>query len=143
MVIEESTVINAPLDIVWRNFIDLTCWAEWNTVLCDVSVEEESIRQGSSFSCSIRPFLLPLYFRPKVEEEVPLERVVWRGEKFGIAAVHEFIFKAVAGAVTVKSRETFSGVLAPLAGLAFSRQRLTELTRIFLSDLRRRAESGA
>lgn len=142
MVIEESTVINAPLEEVWKNFIDLTCWAEWNTVLRDVSGGEDTIREGGSFSCSITPFLLPVYFRPKIEEVVPLRRVVWRGDKLGITAIHEFLFESSDDAVTVKSRETFSGPLVPLAGLPFSQLRIRQLTRIFLSDLRRRAEAA-
>ena len=141
MVIRESIAIRAPIIKVWKVFTDLTCWADWNTVLKDVRAESPAITRGSQFQCCIRPFALPLYFEPKVEEVVPFERVCWTGEKFGISSIHEFLFQTHGDTVTVVSEEVFSGLPVTVAGRLFPKWKLVALTREFLEDLRKAAES--
>ncbi len=139
MVVEETIEINAGIGAVWDAFIDLTCWDEWNTVLTDVATENESIREGEKFSCSLRFFSVPLFFEPEIEEVVPRQKVVWKGEKYGISSRHEFIFTKGNGKVRVTSRETFSGPV--FSSVLLPWMEIRRLTRALLRDLKKASES--
>lgn len=141
MVIEESVLIASPIEKVWNIFADLTCWSKWNTVMEDVSSESLHIKEGGSFRFCIRPFVIPVYLEPVIQEVVPGRKITWRGEVFGITAVHEYIFEETGQGVLVTSRETFSGGLVALSGILFSIPRLKELTLKLLTDLKKSAES--
>jgi len=138
MVVEETIEINAGIGAVWDAFIDLTCWEEWNTVLTNVATESESIREGEKFSCSLRFFSVPLFLEPEIEEVAPRQKVVWKGEKYGISSRHEFIFTKIDGRVRVTSRETFSGPV--LSSFLLPRREIRRLTRALLRDLKKASE---
>ena len=142
MVIEESVLINAPLDRVWNTFTDLTCWVNWNSVLKDVSSGHTTLQKGGTFSCSLRPFLFSVSFEPYIEEVIPNERVVWIASKFGIFARHEYLFQRFEDRVRVTSRETFQGITIENMKFLFPEWRIRELTRSLLEDLRAASESG-
>lgn len=142
MLIEESVVIHAPLQKVWDTFTDITCWKDWNTVLKNVSPEKtEILAEGGKVRFCIYPFHFPVYFEPKIEEVIPLKRVVWSSGKFGITARHEFIFRQAGNGVVVLSRESFKGLSLKTLRFLFPRSRLVELTVAFLKDLKVAAEA--
>ena len=141
MVIEESITINASLDKVWKTFTDLACWADWNTVLRNVSSDDASLGKGEAFKFCIRPFMFPIYLEPHVEEVLPNERVVWSGSKFGIFSRHEFFFEKSAGEVLVKSRESFKGITIDNVSFIFPEWRIREMTKSLLIDLKKAAEN--
>lgn len=140
MVIEETIIISAPLAEVWDIFTDLTCWSQWNTVLEELSSDSLRIAAGSRVRFCIRPFIIPLAVEPVVAEVVPGRKVVWRGEKFGVTAVHEYSFLETGEGVLVTSRETFSGNFLALSGIVVSYGRLKELTLKVLTDLKAAVE---
>lgn len=141
MVIEESILIFSPIEKVWNIITDLTCWSKWNTVLENVSSDIPRITEGRKFRFCIRPFVIPVSFEPVIEEVVPVKKITWRGEKFGLTAVHEYIFQETDQGVSVISRETFSGGPVALYGILFSMGRLKELTLTLLQNLKEAAES--
>jgi len=138
MTVEESLLIEASLERVWETFTNLTCWEDWNTVLKDVrSAGKNVMEPGERFRCRIRPFVFGIEFESRIEEVVPYERVVWRGERFGISARHAFEFTTVgSNRVRVTSRETFEGPTTLMAGLLFPWGRIRELTVAMLEDLK-------
>ena len=140
MVIEEILLVRAPVEIVWQTFVDLTRWADWNSVLKDLRFASGCIEKGSTFSCCVSPYAFPIYFAPKIEEVVPLQKIVWSGEKFGIRSRHEFLFSRKDKSTEVKSRELFSGIPVSLAGPLFPLERLRKLNLDFLRDLKNASE---
>ncbi len=143
MVVEQSVFIRSGLDRVWKLFTDLTCWAEWNSVLRDVQGSEVCVEQGMTFKCCIRPFSVPVTIEPKIEEVVPLKKVVWKGEKFGITARHEYLFEEHEGGVRVTSREVFTGAGITASGRLFPKGEIEDLTIRLLDDLKTAAEKTA
>lgn len=141
MIIEESIFINAPVDKVWQTFTDLTCWLQWNSVLKNVTTEQAFIKKGKTFTCSIRPFLFPVYFEPFIEEVIPNDRIVWSGSKYGIFARHEFIFRTAENGVLVTSKETFQGVTIENISFIFPSLRIREMTKSLLRDLKEASEA--
>lgn len=141
MEIAETIEINAGIEKVWNAFTDLTCWEEWNTVLRDIATESRSIKEGNKFSCSLRFFSVPLFFEPEIKEVAPRQKVVWKGKKYGISSLHEFIFTEKDRRVLVRSRETFSGPI--LSEVLLPRREIRRLTRELLQDLKKASEDPA
>jgi len=141
MVIEESVSINASVERVWQNFTDLTCWANWNSVLKDIATGHPSIQKGDTFTCSIRPFVFPVKFELLIEEVVPYERVVWSGSKYGIFARHVYIFRRTGDHLQVLSTETFKGITVDNLKFIFPEWRIRELTQSLLRDLKKASEA--
>ncbi len=108
MQIEHSVEINAPIEVIWSIFTDLTCWEEWTSVMTDVSGDDNILKKGSIFKFCIRPFLFSISIQPVVEELVLHERIVWSGKKHTVLAHHEFIFEDRGSSVMLKSVETFT-----------------------------------
>lgn len=117
MIIEHSIHINADIGTVWDIFTDLTCWRDWNGVIRDVSSDHEKLTEGKQFRFCLRPFDLPVYIEPVVDELIPGQKVAWSGKKHGIRARHEFIFFPEQNGVTLTSREEFR--LNPVSRLYF------------------------
>jgi hypothetical protein len=143
MLIEEAIDITAPLSQVWDVFMDLTCWADWNTILTNVSSPEAGLTEGRIFSCSIRPYAFPINFQPRVVEIIPKKKIVWTGRKYGITSHHEYFFEETAGGVIIRSRERFSGLPLLIGGFLFPKQKIRLLNTLFLNDLKRAAEASA
>ncbi len=143
MLIEETVDISAPLARIWDVFMDLTCWADWNTILTNVSSPEDRLTEGRVFSCSIRPYAFPINFQPRVVEVNPKKKIVWTGTKYGITSHHEYFFEETAGGVIVRSRERFSGLPLLLGGFLFPKLKIRDLNALFLHDLKRAAEASA
>ena len=142
MVIEESIIIHAPLPKVWKTFTDITRWDDWNTVLKNVSRDRtEILAEGGKVRFCIYPFHFPVYLEPVIEKVILRKKVVWTSKKYGISALHAFIFAQVENGVLVTSRETFRGISVKALGFLFPEWRLRELTVSFLKDLKGAAET--
>jgi hypothetical protein len=101
------------------------------------------VEPGVEFSFCIRPFSIPLTVKPRVEDVVPMRRVVWRGRKWGITARHEFLFEQQSEGVRLMSTERFSGIMFWLFRLFFPRREMERLSGALLRDLKSAAEGRA
>jgi Polyketide cyclase / dehydrase and lipid transport len=142
MVIDESILVDAPLERVWDVFTNLSAWREWNTVVRNISPSDTAMREGARFRCSVSPFVLPVFFEVLIEEVVVKERIAWTASQFGVYAWHEFIFREVREGVLVGSKECLQGPTVTLMGVGFPDWKLRELTRSLLVDLKKAAEKG-
>jgi ligand-binding SRPBCC domain-containing protein len=141
MIIEDSIIINAPLDRVWNTFTDLTCWKDWSSVLGDVTAETKTLTEGKRFKFCLRPFNLPLNVAPIVEEVIQHERIVWSGSKHGVHARHEFSFQETDTGILLQSIETFSGNILKVFGFAFPVQKMKDLTILMLNEVKEASEN--
>ena len=142
MVIEESVLINAQLTKVWEIITNLSCWKDWNTVLSNVSSENDLLQEGTSFQFCMRPFNIPLNIKPHVEEIVIGHRIIWSGRKHGVHVQHEFTFQEKDNMTLLKSREVFSGLVMILVKYIFPASKLRELTSLMLLEIKKAAESN-
>lgn len=142
--IEETVLIAAPRPVAWKAFTDLTCWADWNSVLTRVeSGADADLVAGSGFSCSLRPFVVPIPFAVRVELVEPPSRLLWVGARWGVRGRHWFTFSEQGGGTRCESSEDLTGPTVTLAGPFFPLWRFRELTRRFLADLKAEAEKRA
>lgn len=140
MVIQESVLIHASIEKVWDVFVSFTCWADWNRVLTDVRSHSPSLTEGQAFSCSVRPYLLPVDISPVVTRVEPLRKIVWTASLYGISSVHEFLFDEAPEGVAVESRERFTGLPLLFGARRFFEDKVRQLTVSFLAGLRVAAE---
>lgn len=139
--IEDEVEISATLEKVWAAFTDLTCWADWNSVLTNVKPHSGScIAADGSFTCCVTPFLVPVFFETRIDEILPMERIVWTGSKYMIHGRHEFLFTEKGGKVRLFSREVLRGLPVAFGGVFFPLGRFRTLTREFLEGFRKYAE---
>ena len=141
MVIEESIVIHAPLDKVWKTFTDLTCWEEWNTVMENICTGEKCLSHGAEISCSFRPFLFPVKAAIKIEEVTPYKCIVWSTQKKGFFARNIFTFQSNKKGVMVTSRENFNGLVVKVFGFLFPEKKMRTLIQTFLKNIKTASEN--
>ena len=142
--IQESVLIAAPREVAWGALTDLTCWADWNSVLERVRPGGEScLVAGGAFSCCLRPFVAPIPFSVRVEVAEPPHRLLWTAERWGVRGTHWYFFSEQGEGTLCESVEDLSGPTVALAGPFFPLWRFRGLTRRFLEDLKAEAERRA
>lgn len=142
ILLETSIEINAPMDKVWKKFIDLEGWSEWSTAIYDISCSTTPfMQQGSRFDFSVKPIVLPVKISAETAEVVDHNKIVWRGIKFSAQVVHEFLFEKIDDGVLITSREYISGLLVSLFGFLLPKRMLTAVTIRLLNELKAASES--
>jgi len=142
MVIEESVEIKAPLQAVWRVFSTMEDWQSWNTVCenCCI-ITGDSMAENTCFTFQMRPYYLPIKVMPTITKCEPGKEVIWEGHRFGVHAVHRFIFEEKENAVRLTSSEAFRGPLLWLSKLIFIPKRLHRLTQQLMASIKNQAEA--
>ena len=142
MVIEESVEINAPLSVVWNVFSAMEDWQNWNSVCenCCV-IKGDGMAQDTCFTFQMRPYYLPIKVSPTITRCDPGKEVVWEGRRFGVHAVHTFIFTEEGEVVRLTSSETFRGPLLWLSKIIFIPSRLHRLTQQLMAAIKGHAEA--
>ena len=142
MIIEESIEINAPLKVVWRVFSAMEDWQSWNPVCQNCClISGDSMAENTCFTFQMRPYYLPIKIMPTITRCQPGKEVVWEGRRFGVHAVHRFIFEEQKDSVRLTSRETFRGPLLWLSKLIFIPGRLHRLTLQLMIAIKNQAEA--
>ena len=144
MIIEESVEINAPLPVVWRIFSQMEDWGSWNTVCenCCI-ISGDSMAENTCFTFNMRPYYLPIKVTPIITKCDPGKEVIWEGSRFGVHAVHRFIFEEKENAVRLTSSEAFRGPLLWLSELILIPNRLHRLTQQLMTAIKNQAEACA
>jgi hypothetical protein len=140
MIIEETVLIKADINKIWKTFTELATWPDWNTVVRNAVTDSGRFLQGEQLTFSLKPFSVSITLNSTIEEVVPSQRIVWSGSKFGIFSRHEFLFQQLTDSSKITSRETFSGLPLLLGGLAFPADTVRELVIAMLNDLKKVCE---
>ena len=144
MIIEESVEINAPLPVVWNVFSAMEDWQSWNPVCenCCI-ITGDGMAQDTCFTFQMRPYYMPIKVMPTITKCEPGKEVIWEGRRFGVHAVHSFIFEEKENSVRLTSSETFRGPLLWLSKLIFIPSRLHRLTQQMMAAIKDHAEACA
>ena len=144
MIIEESIDIHAPLPVVWNVFAAMEDWQSWNPVIenCCI-ISGDGMAENTCFTFQMRPYYLPIKVMPIITKCEPGKEVIWEGSRFGVQAVHTFIFEEIENAVRLTSSETFRGPLLWLSKLIFIPKRLHRLTLQLMASIKEQAEACA
>jgi hypothetical protein len=115
-ILETSVDIDADAATVWQVLMDFSAYAEWNPFIRSI---EGQARPGERLSVMIQP---PgqgaMRFRPHVQRAEQHRVFSWLG-KLLVAGLfdgrHEFALEEIGEETRFFQRETFSGLLVPLA----------------------------
>ena len=86
---------------------------------------------------------MPIKVMPTITRCEPGKEVIWEGRRFGIHAVHRFIFEEKEDAVRLISNEAFHGPLLWLSKIIFIPNRLHRLTQQLMASIKSQAEACA
>ncbi|RED94409.1 SRPBCC family protein [Marinoscillum furvescens] len=127
----QSTIINAPVDVVWKSITEIEKWPEWNDDIADVKFEELSI--GSTFSWTMNGTSISSTIRQIKENEM----ISWTGKAMGMKAIHVWNLEETDGNQTiVTTDESLQGFFT----LFFSHQKLHSTLLHWLDRLKQHAE---
>jgi hypothetical protein len=99
--------------------------------------------ENTCFTFSMRPYYLPIKVMPTITRCDPAKEVIWEGSRFGVHAVHRFIFEEKENSVQLTSSESFRGPLLWLSKLIFIPKRLHRLTQQLMNSIKNQAEACA
>jgi uncharacterized protein YndB with AHSA1/START domain len=135
VVVELTTLIDAPLDVVWRLHTDVGGWPAWQEDVVEARLSGP-VAPGTSFAWETHG----LSIVSTIEEVVPRRRIVWGGPAHGIDGVHVWTFDPTPDGVAVRTVESWDGppVAADPEGM---RAALTASLTAWLAALRTTAES--
>jgi len=132
-----EVLIAAPRETVWEVLSDLQNWPTWNADVASMAVQGE-IEPGTEFrwksgSASLVSLL---------EVVDPPREIGWTGKSMGIHAVHVFHLESRDGQTTVRSEESFRGLIASLLR-GYSRKVLQRGIDSILGAMKAEAERRA
>ena len=141
--IEETILIAAPPETVWRLLTDLHTWRHWWPGCLEAEAgDRKKLHDGSEFKLVLRLGFLNLKFRPRVAAASVDKSLVWSGRSAGVVGRHAFYLEAKPNGTFVRQQESFHG-----GGVLFYRllrlDRATQrMFRANLKGLKRMAERG-
>jgi hypothetical protein len=96
--------IDASLDVVWGQHVDVNAWPDWQTDITAAHLEGV-LERGVSFDWTSFGFSVI----STVYDVAERARVLWGGPAEGITGVHEWLFSETPAGVHVVTNESFAG----------------------------------
>ena len=141
LAIDESIVVAASPEAVWRLLEDPSTWSTWWPACVEArTVDRRLIRDGSSLELALRPSFLTLRFRAGVEAATPGRHLIWVGRGGGVTARHAFYLSRRPDGTQVRQHETFTGPGLAVMRLCGQVAATRRMIRESLTGLKRLAE---
>ena len=99
-----STVIYAPIEVLWRLHTDVDAWPAWQPDIERARLDGP-FAPGSAFSWHTSG----LDIESTIYRVEPERRTLWGGPAHGIVGVHEWTFAPAEGGTRVETAESWSG----------------------------------
>lgn len=115
LTIEETILVGAPPEVVWRLLADTTSWRVWWSACLEVAAKDRRpLHDGSELELLLKPGWLALRFKPKVLAVTENRALIWQGQGGGVTGRHAFYLDAKPAGTFVRQREDFEGLGLPL-----------------------------
>lgn len=101
---KKETVINSPIERVWRIQSDINNWPKWQKEITFACIEG-ALEKGTVF----RWKAMGMNITSMLQEVVVNKRIGWSGKSFGMYAVHIWKFEKQADKTKVITEESLSG----------------------------------
>lgn len=139
--IDETILIAAPPETVWKLLADPRSWRHWWPGCLDAETKDrKTLHDGSEIALRLRFGWLVVPLRPRVDAATPPKSLVWTGRGFGVAGRHAFYLEAKPSGTFVRQQETFHGPAAALYRLLGLERLTRKMFRANLRGLKRFAE---
>jgi carbon monoxide dehydrogenase subunit G len=110
LAIEESIVVGARPEAVWRLISDPVSWRFWWPKCRSAeTVDRKPLREGSELVLVLELGLLPINWHAKVEVMQPNRALMLDGHGFGVRGRHAFYLEEKRNGTQVREREAFEG----------------------------------
>jgi uncharacterized protein YndB with AHSA1/START domain len=144
LAIEETTLVGAPPEAIWRLLEDSYHWnLWWREVLESEPLDRKPLHDGSRLRLLVQPSWIPIRYRPVVEVATPNRALIWSAPGGGMTTRHAFYLEPKPNGTLVRQRQDLSG----WGLLPFRLLRLHHATRRMLHDnlrgLKKLAERGS
>jgi len=115
MLIKKEIIINAPVNKVWKIFLELEKWAEWSDYIYKAYwTSKDKWKVNSTFVQIVKgPFQQKQVSKPRILKVIPNKQVTWIGTRALIKGKHTFTFEKANKKTKIRNIETFHGILAP------------------------------
>ncbi len=129
--------IKAPIHLVWSLLTDLENWPAWNEGVEEMHLEGE-VAVGTKFRWKGGGMKI----HSRIEELTAPVRIVWSGRTMGIRAIHSWTFAEGNNGTTVRTEESFEGLVVSLLAGSM-RKALAKALQQGLAALKTEAEKRA
>jgi uncharacterized protein YndB with AHSA1/START domain len=136
VIVDLTTVIDAPLQTVWSLQTDIDQWPSWQQDITQAQLFGP-LAEGSTFKWVTHG--LPI--DSTISEVDPLRRIVWGGPALGIEGIHVWAFESTPKGIVVNTTESWDGppVAADPDGM---KAQLTASLKAWLAALKKTAEAA-
>jgi hypothetical protein len=134
VVVSTAIEVMAPADFVWDVLADVGRWPSWNRAVATVSIGGDTA-PGTEFEWKAGPGTI----RSTLLQVQPPTVIAWSGQTLGLRAIHVFALQANGERTTVRTDESYSGLVARLLRGPIRRS-LTAALADGLVDLKAEAE---
>jgi len=140
--VEASLMIEAPLEQVWDQSLDVRSWPEWIDIVKSSSFKGQALTLGSTFKITLKVKGIPLPFKLTVCEYHEHQRIAWRtgGAGRGLTIARSLIYEDKGGKTLVTSREEFTGPMTKYMFRMISEDEFTSIHEEWLKDIKDRVE---
>lgn len=141
LTIEETLLIGAPPEAVWRLLADPTTWRLWWPACLEVAAKDRRpLHDGSELDLLLKPGWIAMRTRPRVDVVTENRALIWTGSGAGVSVRHAFYLDAKPAGTFVRQREDFEGPLLPLFRLLGTAGATRKMFRANLRGLKKLAE---
>jgi hypothetical protein len=137
VVVSTAVDVVAPAEVVWRVLVDIEQWPAWNRAVASVSIKAR-VEPGTEFAWKAGPGTI---HSTLLQVEQP-RFIAWSGRTLGLRALHVFALTAHGEYTSVRTEESYSGLIARLFRVPLRRS-LSRALAEGLDDLKREAERSA
>ncbi|MBS4214112.1 SRPBCC family protein [Neobacillus rhizophilus] len=136
VIVDLTTVIDAPLQTVWSLQTDINQWPSWQQDITQAQLFGP-LAEGSTFKWVTHG----LQIDSTISQVDPLRRIVWGGPALGIDGVHVWAFEFTPKGTVVNTTESWDGppVEADPDGM---KAQLTASLKAWLAALKKTAEAA-
>ncbi len=140
--VEASLEMDAPVEKVWDQSLDVLSWPEWIPFVKRSWFKGDELELGSKFKLTVKTKGIPLRFKLTVCKYDRHKHIAWKtlGSKKGLTIVRHLIFEERGGKTIVTSREEFTGPMAKYMFRIVSREEFISIHEDWLIAIKRRVE---
>ena len=143
LTIEETILVAAPPESVWKLLTDLHTWRLWWPNCLEAETrDKKTLHDGSEFMMRLRLGWLNTRFRPRVNAATAPKHLVWTGRGAGVTGLHVFFLDPKPNGTFVRQIENFDGPGLLLFRLLRFDHATRRMFKANLRGLKRLAERG-
>ena len=134
LVSRNETIINAPIEKVWKIQTDINNWPKWQKEISSAQLTGE-LKKGTAFRWKV----MGMNITSELQEVEKNKTIGWTGNSIGMNAIHFWYFEKQGNKTKVTTEESLSGWLPKIIKI-FKPNFLNESLEKSLNTLKLQAE---